>query len=355
MKRSFLGISVLLFISVCLSGCSAIGDKAMSISVVYCVMAILSLVLLVGYCILIHIKDIWFYLILSSVFVVNTGYFILSISKTLELALWANRISYLGSVFLPLAMLMIIMNVCRIKCRRSVIGLLFFVSILVFLIAASPGYSNIYYKAVTLDILNGVSVLNKEYGPFHVIYLIYLVAYFVSMVVVILKAWITQKLQSVSHATILAVAVFVNLGVWLLEQLVKIDFEMLSVSYIVSVLFLISIYVMMQETKQQKISLGKKDNGAITSTATDQNPKNNMNDEAFAEKCRYFESQLILLTPTERNVYELYLDGKSTKEVLSALNIKENTLKYHNKNIYGKLGVSSRKQLLEIASVLKNK
>ena len=48
-------------------------------------------------------------------------------------------------------------------------------------------------------------------------------------------------------------------------------------------------------------------------------------------------------------IFDLYLDGNGTKDVLAKMNIKENTLKYHNKNIYGKLGVSSRKQLLEIA------
>ena len=30
------------------------------------------------------------------------------------------------------------------------------------------------------------------------------------------------------------------------------------------------------------------------------------------------------------------------------MNITENTLKFHNKNIYGKLGVPSRKELLRI-------
>ena len=30
------------------------------------------------------------------------------------------------------------------------------------------------------------------------------------------------------------------------------------------------------------------------------------------------------------------------------MNIKESTLKYHNRNLYGKLGVSSRKELLEV-------
>ena len=36
------------------------------------------------------------------------------------------------------------------------------------------------------------------------------------------------------------------------------------------------------------------------------------------------------------------------KESIDNLNIKENTLKYHNRNLYGKLGVSSKKELLEI-------
>ena len=35
-------------------------------------------------------------------------------------------------------------------------------------------------------------------------------------------------------------------------------------------------------------------------------------------------------------------------EILAELNIKENTLKFHNKNLYGKLGVTSRKQLMEV-------
>ena len=39
-------------------------------------------------------------------------------------------------------------------------------------------------------------------------------------------------------------------------------------------------------------------------------------------------------------------------EMSESVVIKENTLKYHNKNIYSKLGVSSRKQLLHIASLI---
>ena len=59
------------------------------------------------------------------------------------------------------------------------------------------------------------------------------------------------------------------------------------------------------------------------------------------------------LTPTERAIYDAYIARVTTKEIMANLNITENTLKYHNKNLYGKLGVSSRKELIEIYKQLK--
>ena len=73
--------------------------------------------------------------------------------------------------------------------------------------------------------------------------------------------------------------------------------------------------------------------------------------EIVLEDYEFFICNLKTLTPTEYRIYELYLDGKSAKEIMEITEIKENTLKYHNKNIYNKLGVSSRKQLLRFASL----
>ena len=73
--------------------------------------------------------------------------------------------------------------------------------------------------------------------------------------------------------------------------------------------------------------------------------------EIVLEDYEFFICNLKTLTPTEYRIYELYLGGKSAKEIMEITEIKENTLKYHNKNIYNKLGVSSRKQLLRFASL----
>ena len=69
---------------------------------------------------------------------------------------------------------------------------------------------------------------------------------------------------------------------------------------------------------------------------------------------QYFLAGLQTLTAAERNIFEFYLAGKSVKEILTLTGIKESTLKYHNHNILGKLGVSSRKQMLRYAEVMRN-
>ncbi|MBQ4088011.1 MAG: hypothetical protein IJC78_07185 [Clostridia bacterium] len=352
MKKLSTGILFLLLVALTLSGCSSIGDKATNMSAIYGVTMVLSFALLIGYCSFIKKKDVWFILLFASVFIVNTGYLTLSISRTLEEALLANRIAYLGSALLPYSMLMIILNFSGLKYKKYAPGILLAVSTVVFFVAASPGYLDIYYKSVTLEHIGGVSVLNKEYGAWHCIYLYYLLSYFTCMIAIILHAAHKKKLQSGAHAAILLIAVFVNICVWLLEQLVKIDFEFLSVSYIISELFLLGLYLMIQDSEKNVTEALPLQAEELPSDAPNQ-PETEEMPTSYLEQCRYLEAHVADLTATEHTIYDCYLAGKSTKDIMKELNITENTLKFHNKNIYSKLGVTSRKQMLEYVKVLK--
>jgi DNA-binding NarL/FixJ family response regulator len=48
------------------------------------------------------------------------------------------------------------------------------------------------------------------------------------------------------------------------------------------------------------------------------------------------------LTPSEENVLRMIVGGMSNKEIAFALDVSENTVKTHNQNIFGKIGVSDR-------------
>ena len=351
MKKSIFSLISSFLIILSFSGCSTSGEKTASLVGVYVATAVISFGLLLGYFLVIKKRELWFVLLFSCVFVVNVGYLCLAVSDTLETALMANRVSYLGSVFLPMAMLMIIAKAIKLKFNKALPYLLFVVGFLVFLVAASPGYLDLYYKEVSLQVINGVSVLNKVYGPWHITYYIYLFAYFAAMVGIIIKTSVKKLVFSSSQGIVLTLSVMVNIGVWFLEQFVDFGFELLSISYIISELFLLGLnYLIQDEDKNNTLIITNdkiNENTAENNSFIQEDALNNRED---TEKIELFQKGILTLTNTEKMIFDLYLEGDGTKDVLSKMNIKENTLKYHNKNIYGKLGVSSRKQLLEIAN-----
>ena len=176
-KKRFASISFLLFSIFSLTGCNSVGDKNGSISIIYAATAVLSLILWIGCIFSVRKKRIWFILLFAFVFIVNSGYTLLAVSSNLQMALWANRISYLGSVFLPPTMLMIILNVTNTPYKRCLSRILFCFALIVFLIAASPGILTIYYKEVSFKVIDGASTLVKVYGPLHPLYLFHCYGY----------------------------------------------------------------------------------------------------------------------------------------------------------------------------------
>ena len=59
------------------------------------------------------------------------------------------------------------------------------------------------------------------------------------------------------------------------------------------------------------------------------------------------------LSPAERAVFNLYVQGYTAKEITQILCLSINTIKTHNKRIYMKLNVSSRQDLLKYVNKLK--
>ena len=80
--------------------------------ITYAIMAVIATALLIGYTAFVRKKEPWLFLLFVCVSIVNIGYFLLSVSKTLEFAIIANDIAYFGSVFLSMCMLLAIRFFC---------------------------------------------------------------------------------------------------------------------------------------------------------------------------------------------------------------------------------------------------
>ena len=164
-------------------------------SMAYGVLCLLSMMLAAGCYYRTTYREFRLQLVFVAVLAVNTGYFMLSISKTLEGALMANSLAYLGSAALQPAM-------CKVRPKREklFIAALLIIGAAVFVLASSGGISTLYYEEVSLTFVKGTSMLQKEYGPLHFLYTVYVVAYFIAMSTVILVSSAKKQIGELKHA-----------------------------------------------------------------------------------------------------------------------------------------------------------
>lgn len=303
----------------------------MHISLMYGSIVLLSLFMLAGYLKIIEKREQWFVLLYTCVCVVNIGYFLLSISDTVEAALWANRVSYLGSACLPLCMMMIVLKVCKIDISKIAKYILEAISVIVFIIAASPGYTTWYYKGVTLSFINGATVLVKDYGPLHSVYYVYLFSYLIAMIILVLYSYKKKNLTEFKHAMLLVGVVFINIFTWFIEQCIDIDFEFLSISYIITELFLLLLYGMLQDFNiTGNVFVEIQETGPVEYTP-----------QSLLKRYPYLE----ILTDREMDVLIFLLQDRKRKNIADELSITEHTVKKHTAHIFTKLEVSDRREL----------
>lgn len=305
----------------------------------YATMAVMAIILLIGYIFLVHQKEIWILMLYISVTVVNVGYFLLSISQSLAFAIFANDLCYLGSVYLSMYMFFTIFKLCGYKVTKKLTVSLVLVGACMFCIILSSGFLPIYYKEVSLVFVDGAATLKKVYGPLHFTYMIYLIAYFVAMIVCIACFYFKNKGVSQKHASLIAAVVFVNIAIWFIEKFLPIEYEFLSVSYLFSEIVFLGLYWMMQDYVRSDTLPAQE---ALRYTPVDIAV---MPMEEKILKVLSFLNEGETLAQRERQILELVLENKRRKEIADELHLSENTIKTYTRSLYSKLGVTSREEV----------
>lgn len=314
-------------------------------TVTYGIMAVAAVLLLIGYCSIVKIKEPWLLLLYICVSVVNIGYFLLSVSKSLEFALLSNDIVYLGSVALSMCMFLTVYRLCGFRVKKRLVVSLSVAALLMFSVIATAGFLPLYYKEVSLIFIDGTAKLEKVYGPLHPIYLVYLLSYFAAMVTCILQSVRKNMMASHKHATLIATIVFGNIAVWFVEKFIPWDFEFLSVSYLFSEVVLLALYWMMQD--YIRLDSVTEQTSAQGEAVTD--PALMSLEEKVAKVISTIESGESLAS-REREILELILQNKKRKDIASELCLSENTIKTYTRTLYSKLGVSSRDELNQLVT-----
>ena len=321
-------------------------------SIAYGILCVISL-FLIGVCLAVdRKKDICLLLLFISVFVCNLGQFLISVAPSLSSALNGNRIAYLGQVFLPLLMLKMILNLCSLNYKKWLLPTLSLISIVVLFVTLTPGFFPCYYKNVSIAVADGVTRLIRDYGPLHLLYYIYLLSYFALMLIVIIHSAVKKKITSTLHTTFLLCAVLCSIIIWFAEQFFPRGFEFLTVSYVLSELFILLLYGILQEYGIRG------ENGSIIIANTSKKAEEYLSgaiqsdDDStalFSEKdidcilaCEKIVSRI---TEREKEVLIKLLANKQRKEIADELFVTESTIKKHTSSIYAKFNVANRFEL----------
>lgn len=308
----------------------------------YSITLALSIGLLIAYTTIVKTKEFWLTLLYICVTIVNFGYLLLSFATSVEFAIFANDVAYLGSVFLSMCMFLTIVRLCGFQIKKLLVITCVSLGALMFAIIATSGFLPWYYESVSLSTINGTTKLVKDYGILHPLYMIYLLGYFLAMIITITVSVQKNKLGSPKFAGFIAGIVCSNIIVWMFEKFVNWEFEFLAVTYIISELLLLLLYWMLQDY------IHKND---IPAPIIEKKTIIIMDSTPSSEKV----SALLALLPNEKSltskeieILKELVDGKSRKEIATEHHISENTVKTHVTHIYEKFGVSSKDALLSL-------
>ena len=313
-------------------------------AIAYGLIFVLSLIMPILYFVYIRKKqdEPWLLVLFICVSVVTLGYFLLSLSKTVEFALWANKITYLGQVVVPMSMFIIISKLCGYTYKKWVLGGFIGLAVIMYAIVFTTGWLDWYYKSATLEFENGTAYLVKEYGILHPVNLVYVLIYFVSMLVVCIGSLIKKKDASQKLAGFMLAIVLGNVGMWIIGKLVNTNFELLSVSYLMSVLAYFFVYLLLQDYIR-KVDVPAQSKEKTRVIVLDSIPK--------AERLERVLKLLPAdksLTARQMEMLDGLLDGKSQKEIAADLHISESTVKWHFGILYTTLNVSGRDEILAL-------
>ena len=183
----------------------------------------------------------YFTLIFLLIPITIRGYISQTNALSLEEAIAGIKLSYQGASFLLLFMMFAICDLCNLNLSKPVKVAFFFLTFLVYLPVLTIGSRPLFYKDISLNIVDGNTEIIKTYGPFHLVFYIFLGINLLFTLTCIIYTLQTKKEVSKKNLLVLifcelsAILMYVNQHIFH----PKVDFSPLS--YLISEVLLLII------------------------------------------------------------------------------------------------------------------
>lgn len=188
-------------------------------------------------------KTNYYYLVLIMLMMLaNAGYLAVAVSKTLEEAILANKILYIGGCFVQPVTLLLICTLANYKLKPWMKYLNYGFSVFVYAMALTVGYSDLYYKEVYLKTYKDVTVIGHTYGIGHTLFYIMIIGH--TLLEVGLICYILIKKRTVSRKNLIGLVTIVVINVYLfvVGGVINSAIEVMPAAYAVNCIVLMIMF-----------------------------------------------------------------------------------------------------------------
>ena len=201
----------------------------------YAAMAVLSVANLLIFIFFFYEKKLNYYILamLMIAALSNVGNYVIAISETLQEAILAQKIQYLGGCFMPPLMLIVIFKMCNLNINKWISNLLFLYSFVVYGLVCTIGYHDLYYTKGRLEKIGNATVIVAEYGFAHVFFYVLLYGYLLIGIGVLFYSLKKKSQISAKNLQVLIGMELMTIVVFFLGRMINQDLEVMPLVYVI--------------------------------------------------------------------------------------------------------------------------
>lgn len=172
----------------------------------------------------------------------NGGYLAIALSTTVEEAILANKIVYLGGCFVPVVMLFLICTLTNYKMPAWLRCIFYGYSFIVYSMVLTIGYTPFYYEETQLEKFGSVSVLKHTYGPGHDFFYVILYGYIFIKIGLLVYTMFKKKAVSRKNLWILAISEIATILLFIIWRMIDAKIEIMPLAYTINCLILLYMF-----------------------------------------------------------------------------------------------------------------
>lgn len=175
------------------------------------------------------------------VFIGNLGYMTLGFSTNLQEAILAYKLTYLCGCSLSLFLMMLVFDACKVMPNKLIRLGMYAYNFTIIILSMSIGYTDWFYKDCHIERIYDTTVLVKEYGVCHNLFLVMMYGYVAVGIILLLYSLIKRKNLVYKNVIMLLIVFGITIFCYTIGRKIFTAIDPLCISYCINDIILLFV------------------------------------------------------------------------------------------------------------------